>query len=63
MIFCRKMFGRGGFVSGDEGLNDIANDHFTPLATTYRFSFDDGLYTNYEWTMEHYHDDYTIEIK
>lgn len=63
MIFCRKMFGRGGFVSGDEGLNDIANDHFTPLATTYRFSFEDGLYTNYEWTMEHYHDDYTIEIK
>ena len=63
MIFCRKMFGLGGFVSGNEGLNDIENDHFMPLTTTYRFRFDNGTYVNQEWMMEHYHDDYTIEVK
>lgn len=63
MIFCRKIYGRGGFVSGDDGLNDIENDHFTPLTTTYRFRFENGMYINDEWVLEHYHDDYSIEVK
>lgn len=52
MIFCRKMF------TGIDGT--IFDESFTPLATTYRFSFDDGHYVNNNWIREHYKSDFTI---
>ena len=52
MIFCRKMF---------TGIDaSIFEESFTPLATTYRFSFDDGHYVNSNWIREHYKSDFTI---
>ncbi len=52
MIFCRKMF------TGIDAT--IFEESFTPLATTYRFSFDDGHYVNSNWIREHYKSDFTI---
>lgn len=55
MIFCRKMF--TGIDAG------FASESFTPLATTYNFLFEDGHYTNANWTLEHYKSNFTIEVK
>ncbi|MBR5206226.1 MAG: LysM peptidoglycan-binding domain-containing protein [Alistipes sp.] len=53
MIFCRKMF---------TGIDStISEERFCPLTTPYRFSFENGLYVNTEWTTEHYHSNFTIE--
>lgn len=52
MIFCRKMF------TGIDAT--ILEESFTPLATTYRFSFDNGHYVNSNWIREHYKSDFTI---
>jgi LysM repeat protein len=55
MIFCRKMF---------SGLDpNISEEYFCPLTTPYRFSFEDGIYVNTEWTTEHYHTNFTIESR
>jgi hypothetical protein len=55
MIFCRKMF---------TGLDpNFSEEYFCPLTTPYRFSFEDGIYVNTEWTTEHYHTNFTIESR
>lgn len=54
MIFCRKMF-----TGIDSSIHD---ESFTPLATTYRFGFDDGHYVNNNWIREHYKSDFTIVV-
>lgn len=55
MIFCRKMF-----TGIDATLYD---ETFTPLATTYRFSFEDGHYVNTEWMREQYKGNFRIEVE
>ena len=54
MIFCCKMF-----TGIDSSIHD---ESFTPLATTYRFGFDDGHYVNNNWIREHYKSDFTIVV-
>ena len=55
MIFCRKMF------SGiDEGF---INEQFTPLATTYHFVNEDGIYVNNNWMRVQYNGDFTIDVQ
>ncbi len=55
MIFCRKMF------TGIDGT--ILEEYFTPLSTTYRFEFKDGIYQNCHWTGEQYNSNFTITAK
>ena len=55
MIFCRKMF------TGIDGT--IFEEYFTPLSTTYRFEFKDGIYQNCHWTGEQYNSNFTITAK
>lgn len=55
MIFCRKMF---------EGIGaGFDSEVFMPLTTLYRFSNEDGVYVNAEWTLEQYTDRFTIETR
>ena len=55
MIFCRKMF------SGiDEGF---INEQFTPLATTYHFVNEDGIYVNDNWMRVQYNGNFTIDVQ
>lgn len=54
MIFCRKMFC---------GFEDDVNEVVMPLATPYTFTFNEGLYVNTCWTMEHYKSNFTIEVE
>lgn len=55
MIFCRKMF---------SGLDSsITSEEITPLATTYKFDYVNGLFVNTNWTVEQYRSNYTIELR
>lgn len=55
MIFCRKMF---------TGLDaSIFEETFCPLTTTYRFKFENGMYSNSEWILEQYNRNFTIVVK
>ena len=55
MIFCKRMYG---------GLDcSLAGEVLTPLATNYRFLYENGINVNSEWMCEQYNDDFTITVK
>lgn len=55
MIFCRKMF---------EGIDGhILEECHTPLATPYRFVYEDGHYVNSQWIREQYNSNFTISVE
>jgi hypothetical protein len=55
MIFCKRMYG---------GLNkSLAGEVMTPLVTSYRFVYENGININSEWMCEQYNDDFTITLK
>lgn len=55
MIFCRKMF---------SGIDDsFIDEEFTPLATTYRFNKEDGIYVNSNWVRVQYNGNFTIDVQ
>ena len=55
MIFCRKMF---------SGIDDtMFEESLTPLATTYRFKREDGIYLNSNWVRVQYNSNFTIDVK
>lgn len=52
MIFCRAMY---------DGAESLASDRITtPLTTSYKFAYEDGLYINTDWTRERYNSNFTI---
>lgn len=52
MLFCRAMYdGMESLVSGEES---------TPLATSYKFAYENGMYVNTDWTEERYNSNFTI---
>jgi LysM repeat protein len=52
MMFCTKMF---------TGLDKyILLDTITPLATPYKFKFEDGMFVNSEWVNIQYHRNFTV---
>ena len=55
MIFCKRMYG---------GLDkSLAGEVMTPLVTSYRFVYENGININSEWMCEQYNDDFTITLK
>lgn len=55
ILFCTKMF---------TGLDKyIVLERITPLATTYQFKFENGMFINTEWVDIQYKRDFTIEYK
>lgn len=55
MLFCTKMF---------TGLDKyIVLERITPLATTYQFKFENGMFVNTEWVNIQYKRDFTVEYK
>lgn len=55
MLFCTKMF---------TGLDKyIMLESITPLATTYKFKFEDGMFVNTEWVNIQYQRDFTVVYK
>ena len=55
MMFCTKMF---------TGLDKyIMLESITPLATTYKFKFEDGMFVNTEWVNIQYQRDFTVVYK
>lgn len=55
MIFCRAMY---------DGLDTLASEQsITPLATSYKFAYEEGLYVNTCWTREQYGSDFTITTR
>ena len=55
MIFCRKMY---------SGIDDSLFDEvFTPLATTYHFVKEDGIYVNDNWMRVQYNGNFTIDVQ
>jgi hypothetical protein len=55
MIFCKRMY---------HGLDkSFAGEVVTPLATSYRFVYEDGININSEWMCEQYNDNFTITLK
>ncbi len=52
MLFCRAMYdGMEGLASGEES---------TPLTTSYKFAYENGMYVNTDWTEERYNSNFTI---
>ena len=55
MIFCKRMYG---------GLDSsLAGEVLTPLTTSYRFLYENGINANSEWMCEQYNDNFTITLK
>jgi hypothetical protein len=55
MIFCKRMYG---------GLDSsLAGEVMTPLATNYRFLYENGINVNSEWMCEQYNENFTITLK
>lgn len=55
MLFCTKMF---------TGLDKyIMLESLTPLATTYKFMFEDGMFINTEWVNIQFNRDFTVTYK
>ena len=55
MMFCTKMF---------TGLDKyIMLESITPLATTYKFKFENGMFVNTEWVNIQYQRDFTVVYK
>lgn len=52
VIFCRAMY------RGAESA--VTGQTLTPLTTGYKFGYEEGIYTNTNWTREHYHSNFTI---
>lgn len=52
MMFCTKLFA---------GLDKyILLEELTPLSTTYKFKFEDGMFVNSEWVNIHYQSNFTV---
>lgn len=52
MLFCRAMYdGMESLASGEES---------TPLTTSYKFAYENGMYVNTDWTEERYNSNFTI---
>lgn len=63
IIFCKRMFGITNPRSREsESLEAICGERITPLATTYCFKYENGMYINTEWSLEHYTHDMEIEV-
>jgi hypothetical protein len=41
----------------------IVLERITPLATTYQFKFENGMFVNTEWVNIQYKRDFTVEYK
>ena len=55
MLFCTKMF---------TGLDKyIVLETITPLATPYKFKFEDGMWVNKEWVIIQYERDFTVSYR